>query len=78
MRAAEIKDALADHVSAKQAAKMLGRTARLVGYLAAKGALRGAVRVGRDWWIPRAAVLARKKLKRSELPKGGRGKKAYV
>jgi len=78
MSTAEIESALADTLTAQEAAERLSRTPRLIQNLCARGAFPGAFRVGRDWRIPRAEVTARKRRQKTEkLPKGGRGVKAY-
>jgi len=77
MSTAEITTAIADMLTAQEAAKRLDRTPRLVQNLCARGAFPGAVRIGRDWRIPKAAVTARKRRQKTGLPKGGRGVKAY-
>jgi len=45
-------------VTSKEAAAALGLRARSVRRLAVTGRLPGAVRAGRDWFIPRDAVNA--------------------
>jgi hypothetical protein len=77
MTTADIQHALADKLTTIQAAKRLERTPRLIQNLCVRGAFPGAIRVGRDWYIPRAEVTARKRRQKTGLPKGGRGVKAY-
>ena len=47
---------LEDHVTAREAAYILGYHPASVKNLCRWGKLPGAVKVGRDWLIPRAAV----------------------
>ncbi len=75
---AKIESAIADTLTAQEAAERLSRTPRLIQSLCGRGAFPGAFRIGRDWRIPKASVTARKRLQKNEkLPKGGRGVRSY-
>lgn len=79
MSTAEIQSALADTLTAQEAAKRLNRTPRLIQNLCKRGAFPGAFQIGRDWRIPKAGVTARKRRQTGgKLPKGGRGVTAYT
>jgi excisionase family DNA binding protein len=78
MDSTNIAEILKDFLTVAEAAKRLGKTERLVQSLCKRGALPGAIQLGRDWRIPPAAVAARKKMAaKNRLPKGGRGVTAY-
>ena len=77
MSTADIQNAIADMLTAQEAAERLSRTPRLIQNLCRRGAFPGAFHVGRDWRIPKAEVTARKRRQKTGLPKGGRGIKAY-
>lgn len=74
----KIQAILDDHVTTAEAAQLLKRTRRLIQTLCTRGAFPGAVLIGREWYIPKKAVMARKRLGKRKLPKGGRGVKAYA
>ena len=79
MSTADIQAALADTMTAQEAAERLSRTPRLIQNLCKRGAFPGAFQIGRDWRIPKSAVAARKRRQAGgKLPKGGRGISPYA
>ncbi|MBQ7264034.1 MAG: excisionase family DNA-binding protein, partial [Synergistaceae bacterium] len=52
----QLKDELSGFVPAREAAERMGCTWRHVRLLCSQGKLRGARKVGRDWFIPRDAL----------------------
>ena len=75
----KIQNAIADTLTAQEAAERLSRTPRLIQNLCKRGAFPGAFQIGRDWRIPKSAVAARKRRQAGgKLPKGGRGISPYA
>ncbi|MBR1660277.1 MAG: helix-turn-helix domain-containing protein [Oscillospiraceae bacterium] len=64
-----------DFVTAAEAAALMGRGVNLVGKLCQAGRLPGARKVGTNWFIPRASVLAYRPRKRGRKTQKERDKK---
>jgi len=60
------EELLSHYVSVSQAAKMLRVSRQRVAVLCRRGQLAGAVLACGRWWIPRAAIAVRKKLRQSK------------
>ena len=57
-----------EYITAAEAASLMGRGINLVGKLCQAGRLPGVRKVGTNWLIPRASVMAYKPNKRGRKP----------